>query len=279
VKIKFWGARGSIPVSGREYLKYGGDTTCVEIRTKDDEIVVIDAGSGIRRLGNRLVEEGRREFNLIFTHSHLDHITGLPFFKPLYYRKTKIDMYACPSHQGEILQVLSTVITPPYFPMPLNDIIVNLSYKTDICKGFSIGGMRVDTISLNHPNMGIGFRFTEDGKSFVFLTDNELAQSHPGGPDYKSFAEFSAGADLLIHDAEYTSDDYMTMRGWGHSLYKDALKLALEAGVKSFGLFHHNQDRTDSEIDAIVDDSRRIISEEGSGLECFAVAQDLEIEL
>jgi phosphoribosyl 1,2-cyclic phosphodiesterase len=277
--IRFWGVRGSIPVSGREHLKYGGDTTCVEIRTKDDEILIVDAGSGIRKLGNRLMEEGRREFNLIFTHTHLDHITGLPFFKPLYYKKTKINMHSCPSHQGDILQVLSNVITPPYFPMPLNDIMVNLSYATDICNGFSIGGMRVETIPLNHPNMGIGFKFTEGGKSFVFLTDNELAYSHPGGPDYKSFVDFSAGADLLVHDGEYTSDDYTTMKGWGHSLYKDALKLALEADVKSLGLCHHNQNRTDDEIDSIVNKCSDIIKDAGSGLECFAVAQDLEIEL
>ncbi len=277
--IKFWGARGSIPVSGREYLKYGGDTTCVEIRTDDDELIIIDAGTGIRRLGYLMLEEGRREFNLIFTHAHFDHITGLPFFKPLYYKKTKMNLFGCPAAQGELIKILSDIITPPYFPMPFSEIVLNLSYNADCCNGFNIGSLDIKTIPLSHPNLGSGFRFNENGNSFVFLTDNELSYRHPGSPDYQAYVDFCSGADLLVHDAEYTEHDYMSMKGWGHSMYKDALKLAMDSGVRSLGLFHHNQHRTDNDIDAIVADCNRIIKEEGLRLECFAVNQDLEINL
>ncbi|MDT8423912.1 MAG: MBL fold metallo-hydrolase, partial [Desulfuromonadales bacterium] len=141
-----------------------------------------------------------------------------------------------------------------------------------------IGGIDVDAILLSHPNGGFGYRLTEDDKVFVFLTDNELEFEHPEGKSYVDYLEFSRGADLLIHDAEYTDKEYETRtRGWGHSRYRKALQLAMEAGVKQFGIFHHNQDRTDAEIDAIVADCHEIIARTGSKMICYAVAQDQEI--
>jgi ribonuclease BN (tRNA processing enzyme) len=144
---------------------------------------------------------------------------------------------------------------------------------------FAIGPVHVTPIPLNHPNQGIGYKFVEDGKSFVFLTDNELAQQHSGGGVYEDYLRFSENADLLIHDAEYTAEQYKMTIGWGHSLYTDALRLAMEAKVKKFGLFHHNQDRSDAELDTIVDHCRKLAEKEASGLHCYAISAGMEIAL
>ncbi|MCC6346446.1 MAG: MBL fold metallo-hydrolase [Nitrospirales bacterium] len=274
-----WGARGSIPVSGPEYLRYGGDTPCIEIRTKNDEIIIVDAGTGIRRLGDRLLREDRFHFAMVFTHSHWDHILGFPFFKPIYSPKTRIHLFGCPTAQGAIRQLLSDVMSPPHFPVRFDEIKADIAYQ-GACGGFfSLDAVTVASIPLSHPNRGLGFRFTEDGKSLVFLTDNELAYRHPGGRTREEYREFSQGADLLIHDAEYTDEEYRKTEAWGHSRYRDALHLALEAGVKRFGLYHHNQERSDDALDAIVDECRRIIVEKGAEMECFALTQETEIAL
>jgi len=277
--IKCWGARGSIPVSGREYVKYGGDTTCIEIRTKDDDIIIIDAGTGIRKLGNWLLNKNRHNYNIIFTHAHWDHLLGFPFFKPIYFKGTHIDMFGCPFSQKSIREMILKSMTPPYFPVKYEDINAEIVYNGACENSFSINSMLVTPILLSHPNQGIGYKFVEDGKSFVFLTDNELTYKHPGGLDYQDYKDFSSNADLLIHDAEFTEEEYKTTKTWGHSVYKDALRLAIEANVKQFGLFHHNQDRTDAALEKIVQDCNHIIENEKSCLECFAVYAEMVIKL
>jgi ribonuclease BN (tRNA processing enzyme) len=139
--------------------------------------------------------------------------------------------------------------------------------------------MIITPIALSHPNQGTGYKFEEDGKCFVFLTDNELGYKHEGGLDFQDYLEFSRGADLLFHDAEYKEEEYKKTRGWGHSIFIDALNLALDAGVKKLGLFHHNQERIDYEIDAIVNDCRELIKKSRKNLECFAVVQSMEFKL
>jgi phosphoribosyl 1,2-cyclic phosphodiesterase len=134
-------------------------------------------------------------------------------------------------------------------------------------------------VQLSHPNQGIGYKFIEDGKSFVFLTDNELGLRHPGGEEFRDYLRFSEGADLLVHDAEFTEEQYRLTKGWGHSPYADALRLALDAKARQFGLFHHNQDRSDAELDRIVEDCRRIVKEENSHLLCYAMEAGREIVL
>ena len=277
--IKCWGARGSIPVSGKEYIKYGGSTTCMEVRSKNGEIIIIDAGSGIRKLGIKLLEEKKYSYDIVFTHAHWDHLLGFPFFKPIYTQKARIKMYGYPFAQKSIKELLKISMTPPYFPVNYEDIKANISYH-EACKDkFHIDSVTVIPISLSHPNGGLGYKFIEDNKSFVFLTDNELTFKHPGGLDYKDYMDFSSGADLLIHDCEYTQKDYKTKKGWGHSIYKDALKLAMEANVKKFGLFHHNQEREDKDLDKIVKDCKQIIKKEKSKLKCFAVYEGMQIKL
>jgi phosphoribosyl 1,2-cyclic phosphodiesterase len=277
--IRCWGARGSIPVSGQEYIKYGGDTTCIEVRTHDDEIIIIDAGTGIRKLGNQLLAEERFRYHMIFTHSHWDHILGFPFFKPLYRKETSIRIFGCPFTQDSLKKMISKVMTAPNFPVDFNDMQADISFHEACENSFSIKSVTVTPIFTSHPNPGIGYKFVEDGKSFVFLTDNELAYKHPGGLDYEDYVDFSSQVDLLVHDSEFTEEEYKTKRTWGHSTYKDALKLALDAQVRKFGLFHHNQERTDKAVEEIVQKCREIIENNGIHLECFAVYEGLEIIL
>jgi len=277
--IKCWGSRGSIPVSGKEYLKYGGDTTCLEIRTKSNDIIIIDAGTGIRRLGNLLIKENQNKYHFIFTHTHWDHIMGFPYFKPLYSNHTEFRMYRCPFHSQLVKNIISNIMAPPNFPVKYSDIKAELFYEEACPTEFEIGSVKVVPIPISHPNGGSGYKFIEDNKSFVFLTDNELGFIHPGGLPYKDYVKFSSGADLLIHDAEYTPEEYKTFIDWGHSVYTDVLNLAFEAGVKKVGLFHLNQERTDREMNKIVKTCGKIIAEKGSSIECFAVGCDMTFEL
>ncbi|RKY83409.1 MBL fold metallo-hydrolase [candidate division KSB1 bacterium] len=277
--IRCYGSRGSTPVSGEEYLKYGGDTTCVEIRTIEDDIIIVDAGSGIRKLGNKLIEEKIRNIHLIFTHAHWDHLMGLPFFKPIYFNSSKINIYGCPFTQENVKDMVSSVMKPPFFPVKFSEVSADISLKENCRRSFKIGSIKIESILISHPNQGLGYKFIERGKCFVFIPDNELSFLHPGGLGYKDYVEFSSGADLLIHDAEYTEEEYKSKVSWGHSIYTDALKLALDAKVKKFGLFHHNQDRVDNELDSMVDNCKKLILEKDSELDCFAVSDKFEIEI
>jgi phosphoribosyl 1,2-cyclic phosphodiesterase len=277
--IRCWGARGSIPVSGKEYLKYGGSTTCIEVRTKDDEVIIIDAGSGIRKLGNKLLDENRYEYSIIFTHSHWDHLLGFPFFKPLYINGTHMDLYGCPRTQDSVKEMVTRVMTRPNFPVDFQNIESEVSFHGACDGSFRIKSVMITPIFLSHPGQGIGLKFVEDDKQFVFLTDNELTFKHPGGLDYYDYLDFAGNADLLFHDAEYTDEEYKMTKTWGHTIYTDALKLALEAGVKRFGLFHHNQDRTDSALDGIVQHCKDIIGRSDARLECFGVCEEMEVRL
>ncbi len=235
--IRCWGARGSIPVSGAEYLRYGGDTTCLEIRTSEDEIIIIDAGTGIRKLGNHLLEEGRSRYSMILTHAHWDHILGFPFFKPIYRKGTSIRLFGCPFTQDSVQKMISKVMTVPNFPVDFEKVEAEISYHQACEASFAIQSMEVTPIAISHPNTGNGYKFSQDGRVFVFLTDNELTFQHPGGLDYTDYVHFSSGADLLIHDAQYTDEHYLglasgmpTTQGYGHSTVSIACQAAQAAG-------------------------------------------------
>lgn len=279
MKIKFWGVRGSIPVSGKQYLKYGGDTTCVEITTADGETIIIDAGSAIRKVGNKLLKEKKNIFHLLITHTHWDHLLGFPFFKQIYQKQNIIHLYGNASSKGSIETIFSDVMKPPNFPVDYANISCEMNYKVVNSDSFKIGSVKIETIELSHPNGGNGYKFTENGKVFVFLTDNEITYTHPGGKTIEEYIEFSKDADLFVHDSEYTREDYKYAKTWGHSVYNDVLDFALKANVKSYGLCHHNQDRTDKEIDAIVKDCRKTISEQETSLNCFAIESEMEFTL
>ena len=277
--IRCYGARGSIPVSGKRYLKYGGDTTCLEIRSKNDEIIIVDAGSGIRRLGNKLLDEQRYKYNIIFTHSHMDHILGFPFFKPIYVEKATINIMGCPTTQGNISKLLSKAMDAPFFPIQFEQLKAKINYTPDCPMCFRIDSIEICLINLSHPNVGMGYKFIEDEKAFVFLTDNELGYRHRNGLTFEEYADFAKESDLLIHDAEYTPEEYKLNRTWGHSNYIDALNLALSAQVKKFGLFHHNQGRSDADLDVIVEECMDIKKSKNRDMECIALTQTTEFTL
>jgi len=274
--IKCWGSRGSIPVSGKNYLKYGGDTTCLEIRTKSDDIIIIDAGTGIRRLGNKLIEEERFRYNFLFTHAHWDHLLGFPFFKPIFFNNSELRIYRCPFPGTYAEKMISQILASPYFPGKHSAKIV---FEKGCPEQFEIGSITVIPIRLSHPNGGSGYKFIENGKSFVFLTDNELGYIHPGGLPSDDYLKFSAGADLLIHDAEYTLKEYETFIKWGHSSCADVIDLSMKADVKELGFFHLNQERTDKEMDEIIKACRKNIAEKGYNFNCFAVRSDMTFNL
>jgi phosphoribosyl 1,2-cyclic phosphodiesterase len=277
--IKCWGSRGSLPVSGAEYDKYGGDTTCLEIRSNKGDVIVVDAGSGIRALGNKLVKEKVKKFDLLFTHAHWDHILGLPFFHPVYYKGVDITIRGCPFNMASYHEILHGLMAAPYFPVGLDVLRARLRFVNINQRAFHIGSIKIRPIFISHPNGGLGFRFEEKGKSFVFLTDNELAYVHDLGLEFDAYAEFCKDADLLIHDSEFTDKDYKYYRLFGHSQYNDAVRLAIAAGVKKLGLFHLNRERTDVKVDAIVDHARRLIAESKMKIDCCAIGNRFEIRL
>jgi len=276
--IKCWGSRGSIPVSGREYIKYGGDSTCMEIRPKDGRVIIIDAGTGIRGLGKTLQKEKCRKVEMYFTHAHWDHIIGFPYFRPIYMHDFEIVIHCCP-YGIDIEKVLEYQMMPPLFPVNFKQIKAQIEYVEDVEVPAGAGGFSVEPVRISHPNQGAGYKFTEDGKSFVFITDNELGHVHRGGLSFEAYRDFCSGADLLVHDAEFTPREYEKFHSWGHSSYTSALELALSAGVKRFGLFHFNQERTDRQVDNIVRSCREIINDRGSAMECFGVNCGWSMEL
>jgi len=279
MRIKCWGSRGSTPVSGKEYLKYGGDTSCLEIRTKTDDIIIVDAGTGIRRLGNSLIDEGRFSYHFIFTHAHWDHVMGFPFFKPVFFEHSTLVIHKCPFHTDFVEIILNKVMSPPSFPVKYSEIKARIVYPDACPETFKIGTVTIEPIPLSHPNGGSGYKFIENGKTFVYLTDNELGFKHSGGLTVDEYLSFSKGADLFIHDAEYTDEEYRTTVEWGHTTYTQALDLAIKAGVKKFGLFHLNQDRSDDDMDEIVNKCRARLKREKINMECFGVAADMTFNL
>lgn len=277
--VKIWGARGSIPVSGQEYIKYGGDTTCIEIRSKNGRVIIIDAGTGIRRLGKDLLVQGLYDYDLIFTHAHWDHIMGFPFFRPLYSDRTSLRVHGCPFTEEFVRTMLTKIMSPPNFPVTYGDLLAHIAYSDGCPEKFQIDSVTVMPIDISHPGGGKGYKFIEDGQSFVFITDHELGYTHPGGLPRESYLQFCAGADLLVLDAEFTGEEYGRHRSWGHSSYLDTLNLAMEAGVKQLALFHINQDRTDRAMDKIVEHCRRVVRESNAEVGILGACCDMTFAL
>ncbi len=280
MRIIFWGARGAFPVCGPEFARYGGDTTCVEVRDPVSGYrIIIDAGSGIRKLGRLLVREKASSADLLFTHTHWDHILGLPLFQPLYQAGFTVNLYGRPGLQGNLHKlVLQNLLRAPHFPVGLNELGARVIYQ-EVGAGFQLNSFHLKTMPISHPNLGQGFRIRLGDRGLVFLTDNELGYRHRGGGSFEEYVRFARGADLLIHDSQYTRQEYPGKRTWGHSTYQDALELAHESGVKRLGFFHHDPCRSDSQIDSLVQNACLKVRKRSQALECFAVHQGLEMEI
>uniref|UniRef100_A0A7C4TAA4 MBL fold metallo-hydrolase n=1 Tax=candidate division WOR-3 bacterium TaxID=2052148 RepID=A0A7C4TAA4_UNCW3 len=248
--IRFYGTRGSLPVSSTETLKYGGNTTCVYIETQGGKSIIIDAGSGIRELGDYLIKNNKFLLYLVFTHYHWDHIQGFPFFAPLYNRKTIINVYG-PTKEVDPEQALSYQMNVPYFPtIRLTDLPARFNFKKFKSK-FTIGDAHFFVIYNNHPNFTYGIKIKNNKKTVVFLTDNELRSPNPRTP-YEKFVRFIKNADLLIHDAQYNDETYKCKIGWGHSTFSQVMEFARDGSVKNVIFTHHDPFSSDEFINEVL---------------------------
>jgi len=277
MKLTVWGARGSVPVSGSQYARYGGDTTCVELRGQGGEVLILDAGTGLRALGNKLLAEGCSALHLALTHAHWDHVLGFPFFKPLYQTGVTITVHGCLVAQQSVGAALAETMRAPYFPVSLAEVAAQLVFDERTDGTFAVGGLQVRRVPLSHPNGGCGFIIEEQGRRVGFFPDNELTAAHPGGATFDEYAAALRGVDLLIHDAEWLPAEYQRFaRGWGHSVYHDAVRLAAAAGVPRLVLWHLNQDRSDDEIDALAADAQQAA---GPHVQCLVARTGLTLEV
>ena len=277
--IKVWGCRGSLTTAGPGIIRYGGYTTCVEVLLGDGTLAIIDSGSGIHKLGRSILGRPEvKEIYLLLTHSHWDHLTGFPFFTPAYLEKYRIHVRGGPDAKTSLHKYLAHQMDPPFFPVDFSHLKAGFDFDSDGTGIMSIGSAEVVSVPLSHPNGGYGFVFRDGGKRFVFLTDNEPGFDHAGGLREEDYVEVSRGADLLFHDAQYSDAEYAeTTRGWGHSSYSHAAELAVKAGVGRFGTFHHDPDHDDNEIDSSMRLCRSIIKAHKAKIECFAVAEGMEL--
>ncbi|HUT66224.1 MAG TPA: MBL fold metallo-hydrolase [Spirochaetota bacterium] len=280
MKITIWGARGSIPTPGPSTVKYGGNTTCVEVSLQDGTMIILDAGSGIRNLGKKIIEERKtNDIYLILTHSHWDHLIGFPFFKPAYSNNYAIHIRGGPIAKETVRNYLEHQMEPPYFPARFSAMKAKFDFTHGIPIVKQIGSATVTPIPLSHPNGGYGYRIKDGEKTFVFLTDNELEHHHEGGKSLADYIRFCEGADLLLHDAQYTDREYRSVEGFGHSTVSISLELGIRARVKRFGLFHHDPDHTDAEIDGIVGEIKRLLQQKKATLNFFAASEGRELIL
>jgi len=272
MRIKFWGVRGSTPAPQPENMRYGGNTSCVEVRVGDN-LYIFDCGTGIRILGRAL----RREFHgrplsahVFVSHFHWDHIQGLPFFEPLYDNRENRFQFHCSSRTRSLKQVFEEQMAAPYFPVGLNEMQARRDFYDLKKKRLDLGGAQLQTMWLNHPQGCMGFRLeTKDGV-MVYATDNE-----PGDTTFdKNVRELAAGADVLIYDAQYLPEEYEARRrGWGHSHWREAVNVAMESGAKELILFHHDPDHDDACIDKVVTEARNYYPR------VRAAAEGMQIEL
>jgi len=286
--VRFWGTRGSIAKPGPSTVRYGGNTSCVELRSSGGTLVVLDCGTGAHGLGQALVTSGVSPLNghILIGHTHWDHIQGFPFFAPLFIRGNEWHVYGPRGVGSSLRESLSGQMQSSYFPITLKELGATLHYH-DLVEGtLEIGDIHVTTQYLHHPALTLGYRLEADGVTVVYSTDHEPhstprvagSRAPPAGEDVRH-ARFLADADLVIHDAQYTTAESSAKRGWGHSTAEYAVETAVSAGVRRLALFHHDPTRDDEAVDRIVAGARDLVARLGGDTEVFAAAEGQVLEL
>jgi len=281
MKVRFWGTRGSIAAPGKDTILYGGNTTCVEVILGSGGRVVIDAGTGIRLLGKHLEQEmDRVEVHLLITHIHWDHVLGFPFFEPVYQESTTLFIDGYPSCMKGLRYAFDNHMGDGFFPVRFDELKAKIHYLDTLSHGpLEIEGTLIETIPLQHPQGGFGYRFTEGDKTLVFITDNELSDEALVARHPEEYVRFCRDADLLIHDAQYDPVEIESRRGWGHSEYVSTCNMAIRAGVRQLLLFHHDPWRKDAEITAIKARCDELVISNGASIEIDAAKEGTEISL
>jgi len=289
--VTFWGTRGSIPTPGPHTARYGGNTPCVAVESSGGDLVILDAGTGIRALGLELVERqnGAVRAEILLSHAHWDHIQGLPHFKPFFAPGNAVRIWGPRQGTTSLEAILRQQMDPAVFPVPLDALSAQLTVQQVEPGEFTVGAFRVGAMRLRHPGTTLGFRLTPaaaggelGGPSLAYVTDNELGL----GGSYqtpaswrKEFVAFLANTDLLIHDAMYTPRELEEHRGWGHSTFEEAVALAAEARVRRLVLFHHEPEHGDTDMDGLLAAARRLVKAKGHPGEVLAAQEGMRLTL
>ena len=295
-RVRFWGVRGSIASPGPSTVFYGGNTSCIEVRA-DGEIIVLDAGTGIRPLGLALAQEFNgtpMKLTLLLTHTHWDHIQGFPFFVPAYNPKNTVRILGYEGARQGLAATLGTQMESPYFPVGMKELPGNITIEELREMEFSVGTVQVRAMFVNHPGICVGYRLHTSGGDVVFIPDNEpfhRMRGKPGMTDAKAleFAEqqdeklieFIRGAEVLIIDAQYDRDEYEQRIGWGHACIDDVAEMGVRAGVKQLFLFHHDPTHDDERISRMLAHARQVAARQNGGGDTIveAAREGLEVVL
>ncbi|HYI22691.1 MAG TPA: MBL fold metallo-hydrolase [Candidatus Limnocylindrales bacterium] len=259
MRVRLWGTRGSIASAGPDTVAYGGNTSCVEVEGRDGTIVILDAGTGVRRVGDTYHEP--RRLDILLTHLHMDHIQGLGFFAPLFQKDFEVHVWGPPSTTQDLRTRLTRYLSPPLFPVRLRDVAARVELHDVPTGDFNIGGLEVSAQTVIHPGQTVGYRVCDKTSTMTYLPDHEPAlgsalSSNGNGAtavgEWTSGHDLSRDTDLLLHDAQYTADEYDQRVGWGHSQIGDAVALAALAGATKLVTFHHDPAHDDAELDMML---------------------------
>ncbi|WP_272964326.1 MBL fold metallo-hydrolase [Alteromonas australica] len=273
MRVTFYGVRGSIPTPGAAYIKYGGNTACVHVELNDGTDIILDSGTGIRLLGNKLKNK-TSPIHLLLSHNHWDHIQGFPFFSPIYQANRDIFIYPGQTSLAQHDHILQQM-EGSFFPVSPCDLHANIQFKTlpENQMSWQIGNAKIKRLRMNHPGKGSAYCLEEDGVKLAYITDNELYPPYQKETNFLGFVDFAKDADMIIHDAQYLASDMPDKSGWGHSVAEEAVKLALACQAKHLALYSHDPDRTDKDIDMIVEHCEQYITVTESALAVFASAE------